>query len=146
MRNICTMRRWMSGCIRKWMSKWMDDLTEDDIQAVYQVRNGSIWIKVGVAVFFLPDLYSKTSMLSRATYIYTYSGDAPMDAGWINLLCMRNYYKPKQINGMNLPKGFGRPQKSEGLLSVWSVRCDTRPHTWDASEAALTTFDDRIIT
>lgn len=27
-------------------------------------------------------------MLFIATYIYTYSGDAPMDARWINLLCM----------------------------------------------------------
>lgn len=27
-------------------------------------------------------------MLFRATYIYTYSGDAPMNARWINLLCM----------------------------------------------------------
>lgn len=27
-------------------------------------------------------------MLFIATYIYTYSGDAPMDARWINLVCM----------------------------------------------------------
>lgn len=47
-----------------------------------------------------PDLHSLTSMLSRATYIYTYSGDAPMDAGWSTFLCMKNHNKPKQINGL----------------------------------------------
>lgn len=35
-----------------------------------------------------PFFYNKTNMLFIATYIYTYSGDAPMDARWINLVCM----------------------------------------------------------
>lgn len=70
---------------------------------------------------FFSDLYRKTSKLSRATYINTYSGDAPMDAGWINLICMKNHNKPKQINGLEGPTG----EVSKSIpMSIYTIAFD----------------------
>lgn len=57
-------------------------------------------LKTGCVAFFWKSYTLKTSTLCIATYIYTYSGDAPMDARWIYLLCMIYTFITNQYKSM----------------------------------------------
>ena len=84
------------------------DWTEDKAAGLLGVRPRAPWRGPSPRRWLCPSRvgggYSIPSMsLCIATYIDTYSGDAPMDARWINLSCMetkqRHHTKPLQING-----------------------------------------------
>lgn len=55
---------------------------------------------VDCVAFLYKSCTIKTSTLFVATYIYTYSGDAPMNARWVQLLCMINTFITNQYKSM----------------------------------------------
>lgn len=55
---------------------------------------------VDCVAFLYKSFTLKTSTLCVATYIYTYSGDAPMNARWVQLLCMIYTFITNQYKSM----------------------------------------------
>lgn len=96
---------------------------------------------VDCAAFLCKSCTLKTSTLCVATYIYTYSGDAPMNARWVQLLCMiytfiTNQYK--SMASLKLSSGFsclccGVEVAANPLLATYAHRWPYWPYVSQAT-------------
>lgn len=93
------------ACKHEWGNEG-GGLTEDVLQGLnvsccfFSSRLCQIFPIVDCAAFLYKSCTLKTSTLCVATYIYTYSGDAPMNARWVQLLCMIYTFITNQYKSM----------------------------------------------
>lgn len=105
--DISCLQRWMKDVLKnEWVNEWVN--WQRTFHRIYKfkvsISSRLCWIakisKIDCVAFSKRATHLKTSTLCIATYIYTYSGDAPMDARWIYLLCMIYTFITNQYKSM----------------------------------------------